>query len=126
MPILAFASVFAIVRAAGSPVLSVSRIALGIVAVKWLWDLTFSVVALRLGRPVGSWGPGDLAEDARWKERICATTEAFGYIWIRYLAALRAYGWAMRRVRTWEPSRERVGAKDRPGSGATDVTVAGR
>jgi cellulose synthase/poly-beta-1,6-N-acetylglucosamine synthase-like glycosyltransferase len=109
MPILAFASLFAIVHAAGSPVLSVSRIALGIVVVKWLWDLTFYAVALRLGGRVGAPGPGDLADDARSKEWICAMTEAFTYIWIRYLAALRAYGWVMRRVRTWEPSRPSSG-----------------
>jgi cellulose synthase/poly-beta-1,6-N-acetylglucosamine synthase-like glycosyltransferase len=110
MPFLAFASLFAIVHAAGSRTHAVSRIALGIVAVKWLWDLTFFTMALRLVRRVGSRDPGDLANDAPWKEWTCATTEAFTYAWLRYLAALRAYGWAMRRVRTWEPSREPVGA----------------
>jgi cellulose synthase/poly-beta-1,6-N-acetylglucosamine synthase-like glycosyltransferase len=109
MPMLAFASLVAIVHAARSPALAVSRIALGLVAVKWLWDLTFYMVALRLGRRAGSRGPHDLADDAGWKEWICAATEAFAYTWLRYLAALRAYGWAMRRVSTWEPSRERVG-----------------
>jgi cellulose synthase/poly-beta-1,6-N-acetylglucosamine synthase-like glycosyltransferase len=106
MPILAFASLFAVVHAARSSALPVSRIALGIVAVKWLWDLAFSTVALRLLRRVGPRGSGDPADDARWKEWVCATTEAFAYTWLRYLAALRAYGWAVWRVRTWEPSRE--------------------
>jgi cellulose synthase/poly-beta-1,6-N-acetylglucosamine synthase-like glycosyltransferase len=107
VPMLAFASLVAIVHAARSPALAVSRIALGIVAVKWLWDMTFYAVALRMGRRIGARGPDDLADDARWKDWSCAATEAFAYTWIRYLAALRAYGWAMRRVRTWEPSRRR-------------------
>jgi cellulose synthase/poly-beta-1,6-N-acetylglucosamine synthase-like glycosyltransferase len=106
IPLLGFASLVAIVHGALSPVLPVSRIALGIAALKWGWDLTFYAVALRLDRQIGaSQGAVDLAEGPVWQEWLCATTEALTYLWLRYMAALRAYGWTVRRVKTWEPSR---------------------
>jgi cellulose synthase/poly-beta-1,6-N-acetylglucosamine synthase-like glycosyltransferase len=112
IPVLGFGSLVAIVHGASSS-LPVARIALGIVALKCGWDLTFHAVARRLD------GTGS-AKDPEWQESLCAMTDAFTYLWLRYTAALRAYGWALRRVKTWEPSREaaidpRMGAEEARG-----------
>ncbi len=104
LPTLALLSLVAIARGASSASVPASRVALGLLALRWGWDLTFTFAALRLGRRMDPRAAGPLAKG--WREFLCATTETFTFIWLRYAAALRAYGWAARRVRTWEPSRE--------------------
>lgn len=123
LPVLAFASLVVIVRGAASPVLALSRVAIGIFVVRWLWDLTFYAVALRLARSLGS------AEETRrvapepWRGWLCTATEALTYVWLKHAAVLRAYAWAVRRVQTWEPSREEAFASPDKRSSATRVAV---
>ncbi len=106
LPILAFASLFVILRGASSPLLSLSRVAIGIFVVRWVWDLFFYAVALRLSRELGDpVETGRVAPEA-WRGWLCTATEALTYVWLKHAAVFRAYGWAARRVRTWEPSRE--------------------
>jgi len=96
------------VRGASSAVLSLSRVAVGIFLVRWLWDLTFYAVALRLARDLGDRTETRRVAPDRWRGWLCTATEALTYVWLKHAAVLRAYSWAARRVRTWEPSRERA------------------
>jgi cellulose synthase/poly-beta-1,6-N-acetylglucosamine synthase-like glycosyltransferase len=108
LPLIAFASLVVLVRGVASPVLSLSRVALGIFLVRWLWDLTFYAAALRMARELGSREETSRVAPPLWQGWICTATEALSYVWLKHAAVLRAYGWAARRVRTWEPSREAV------------------
>jgi cellulose synthase/poly-beta-1,6-N-acetylglucosamine synthase-like glycosyltransferase len=108
LPLIAFASLIVIARGVASPLLSLSRVALGIFLVRWVWDLTFYAVALRLARELGSPEETSRVAPPLLQGWMCTATEALTYVWLKHAAVLRAYGWAARRVRTWEPSREAV------------------
>jgi len=116
LPLLAFASLAVILRGVTSPVPSVSRFALGILIVRWTWDLAFYAAALRLARQLGD--PVDSGRGApeAWRGWLCTATEVLTYVWLKHASVLRAYLWAARRVRRWEPSRE--GALDAAAFGA--------
>ncbi len=108
LPLLAFASLVVILRGVSSPVLSLSRVAAALFLVRWFWDLAFYAVAQRLARQLG-----DVTETRRvapelWRGWLCTATEALTYVWLKHASTLRAYLWAARRVRTWEPSRDAV------------------
>jgi len=117
LPLIAFASLLVIVRGVSSPVLEISRVAVAIFAIRWAWDMAFYAVALRFSRSLGE--PVETARVApdRWRGWLCTATEALTYVWLKHVSAIRAYGWAVRRVRTWEPSREEaVRTRVRPGA----------
>jgi len=116
LPLLAFASLIVILRGVASSVLVLSNVAVGIFVLRWAWDLGFYAAALHLARSLGD--PVETRRHApeRWRGWLCTATEALTYVWLKHAAVLRAYGWAARRVRTWEPSRERprIAAHARP------------
>jgi len=106
LPLLAFASLVVIVRGVASPVLALSRVALGIFLIRWAWDLTFYAVALRLARSLGDPVETRRVAPESWRGWLCTATEALTYIWLKHASVLRAYAWAARRIHKWEPSRE--------------------
>ncbi|MGD0678623.1 MAG: glycosyltransferase family 2 protein [Polyangiaceae bacterium] len=106
LPLLAFGSLAVLVRGAVSPVRALSRVAIGIFLVRWAWDLIFYGAALQLSRHLGDPDATRRVAPARWQGWLCTATEALTYIWLKHAAVLRAYGWAARRVKTWEASRE--------------------
>jgi hypothetical protein len=106
LPLLAFASLVVVVRGVSSPVASLSRVALGIFLTRWLWDLSFYGIALGLSRPFGDPELTARFAPASWQGWLGTAAESVTYIWLKHASVLRAYGWAVRRVRTWEPSRE--------------------
>jgi cellulose synthase/poly-beta-1,6-N-acetylglucosamine synthase-like glycosyltransferase len=106
LPLLAFASLIVIVRGVASPVLALSRVALGIFLIRWAWDLTFYAVALRLARSLGDPVETRRVAPESWRGWLCTATEALTYIWLKHASVLRAYAWAARRIHKWEPSRE--------------------
>jgi glycosyltransferase involved in cell wall biosynthesis len=107
LPLLAFASLIVIVRGAASPLVALSRVAIGIFLIRWVWDLIFYAAALHLARSLGDPAETRRVAPERWRGWLCTATEALTYIWLKHASVLRAYAWAARRVRTWEPSRER-------------------
>jgi cellulose synthase/poly-beta-1,6-N-acetylglucosamine synthase-like glycosyltransferase len=106
LPVLAFASLAILVRGASSPVVALSKVAIGIFVIRWLWDLTFYALALRMARELGNPTETRHVAPASWKGWLCTATEALTYVWLKPASVFRAYAWAARRVRTWEPSRE--------------------
>jgi cellulose synthase/poly-beta-1,6-N-acetylglucosamine synthase-like glycosyltransferase len=106
LPILAFASLVVILRGATSGVVTLSRVAVGIFLIRWLWDLVFYAVALRFARELGDPVATRAVAPASWIGWLCTATEALTYVWLKHASTFRAYAWAARRVRTWEPSRE--------------------
>ncbi len=106
LPLLAFASLVVIVRGVSSPVVALSRVAIGIFLVRWFWDLLFYGLALHFSRHLGDRGATRRFAPAAWQGWLHTGTEALTYVWLKHASTLRAYSWAARRVRTWEPSRE--------------------
>jgi hypothetical protein len=106
LPVLAFASLIVILRGATSSSLSLSRVAIGLFVIRWAWDLAFYAVALRFARELGDQDQTRRVAPEPWRGWLCTATEALTYVWLKHAAVFRAYGWAVRRVRTWEPSRE--------------------
>jgi len=112
VPVLAFISLAVVMRGAGSPVLAVSALAMGLFTLRWVWDLFFYGAALHLARELG-----DADETAKVAPHLaagwlCTATEVATYMWLKHAAVLRAYGWVVGRVRTWESSREPAGEAD--------------
>ena len=118
LPVLAFASLAVLVRGAASPVLALSRVAIGIFVIRWLWDLTFYALALRFSGALGDADETRRVAPESWRGWLCTATEALTYVWLKHAAVFRAYAWAARRVRTWEPSREEAFARTEARSSA--------
>ncbi len=106
LPLIAFASLVVILRGASSPIASLSRVAIGIFVMRWTWDLFFYASALHLTRQLGDPEATRRVAPDTWRGWLYTATEALTYVWLKHAATLRAYAWAARRVRTWEPSRE--------------------
>jgi len=119
LPLLAFASLVVLVRGAASPILSLSRVAIGIFLVRWLWDLFFYAAALHFAERLGDPAHTRRLAPERWRGWLYTATEALTYVWLKHASTLRAYTWAARRVRKWEPSRE--GAIVLDSEGAVDA-----
>jgi cellulose synthase/poly-beta-1,6-N-acetylglucosamine synthase-like glycosyltransferase len=108
LPILAFTSLLVLVRGVASSSVSLSRVAVGIFLVRWLWDLFFYGVAVRFSRRLGDRDYTRRVAPEGWRGWLYTATEALTYVWLKHASTLRAYSWAVRRVRTWEPSRDRA------------------
>jgi cellulose synthase/poly-beta-1,6-N-acetylglucosamine synthase-like glycosyltransferase len=125
LPLLAFASLVVIVHGAASPVLALSKVAVGIFLIRWAWDLVFYAVALSLARSLGDPVETRRVAPERWRGWLCTATEALTYIWLKHASVLRAYAWAARRVRTWEPSRESLAHEGHAGSSERVAAMVG-
>ena len=112
LPLVAFGSLVVVIHGATSTVLSVSRVTLGLFLMRWVWDLAFYAAALRISR--GFRDPPVPALDYRagWTGWLFTATEVLTFVWLKHAAVLRAYGWALRRTKRWEPSREPQGQAD--------------
>ena len=112
LPLIAFTSLVVLVRGAFSSSLSLSRVAVGIFLVRWVWDLFFYGVSIRFARELGEQGETEAVAPEAWRGWLYTATEALTYVWLKHASTLRAYSWAVRRVQTWEPSRDwaRVGS----------------
>jgi hypothetical protein len=62
-------------------------------------------MAERDSRMLGDPAANRAAHPRRIWAWLCTATEALTYVWLKHVATLRAYVWAVRRVRTWERSR---------------------
>src|SRR5580698_3669185 len=93
LPVLAFLSLAVIVRGASSPVLALSRVAIGIFVIRWLWDLTFYALALRMARELGDREETRRVAPDLWGGWLCTATEALTYVWLKHASVFRAYGW---------------------------------
>ncbi len=105
LPLLAFSTLVVLGKAGLFGLVPASRAAAFLFALRWIWDMLFYAIARRFTRQLG-----DPAASARVHPRpvlawLCAAMEALTYVWLKHLATLRAYVWAGRRVRRWEPSR---------------------
>jgi cellulose synthase/poly-beta-1,6-N-acetylglucosamine synthase-like glycosyltransferase len=106
LPLVAFGSLVVGLEDGFSTVLSISRVTVGLFLLRWLWDLAFYGIALRISG--GFREPKASALDYRaglggW---IFTATEFLTYVWVKHAAVLRSYLWVVRRIRRWEPSRE--------------------
>ena len=103
VPLFAFASLAALFvsEAATHPAHAV----LSLFAARWAWDTCFYAVIVHADARMARPDPHGFASSAlsNWS---CLFTESLAYSWLRHAATLRAYSWSLRRIRTWEPSRE--------------------
>jgi hypothetical protein len=106
LPLIAFASLVVVVRGAFSSSISLSRVAIGLFLLRWVWDLLFYGTALRYSKRMGDAVAARRVAPPAWEGWLYTSTEALTYVWLKHAATLRAYTWAARRARTWEPSRE--------------------
>jgi hypothetical protein len=83
-----------------------ARLSLTLFAVRWLWEVTVTVLALVAAPLLGDRERSAQALPSPVMVVACVTLEAFGFAWLRHFAALRGLAWALARVQTWEPSRE--------------------
>jgi cellulose synthase/poly-beta-1,6-N-acetylglucosamine synthase-like glycosyltransferase len=105
LPVIAFATLFVLGKAGFFGLLPASRAAAFLFALRWLWDLLFYAAAEHFSRQLGSPVASAVVHPRRLLAWLCTATEALTYVWLKHLATLRAYVWAVRRARTWEPSR---------------------
>jgi cellulose synthase/poly-beta-1,6-N-acetylglucosamine synthase-like glycosyltransferase len=106
LPLVAFGSLLVGLRDGFSTVLSISRVTIGLFALRWLWDLTFYGVALRISGAFRDPPTPALDYRAGFSGWMYTATEFLTYVWVKHAAVLRAYVWAARRIKKWEPSRE--------------------
>ncbi len=104
LPLIAFASLYALVRE-GASALPRARVAVTLYAARWAWDLVVYGLAVVASRALGDRDATRRASPSPVVAWLCAATEAFTFVWLRRLAALRGYVWAVGRLRVWEASR---------------------
>ena len=103
LPLVAFASLFVLVHGGMSALRPVARASLFLFCVRWGWDLLVYALALVAARRLG-----DARETSSPRPLLgwlAAATEALTFVWLKHVATMRGFSWAIRRVRTWESSR---------------------
>jgi cellulose synthase/poly-beta-1,6-N-acetylglucosamine synthase-like glycosyltransferase len=106
LPVLAFSSLVVLVRGGLVAVLGLSTVSLFLFGVRWVWDLFVYACATLAAPRLGSRELSRAAAPAPWLGWLFTAMEALTYVWLKHAAALRGTVWAVRRVRTWEASRE--------------------
>ena len=106
LPLIAFGSLVVGLRDASSTILSISRVSIGLFVLRWVWDLAFYGIALRISGGFRDPPTPGLDYRAGFGGWFFTATEFVSYVWVKHAAVLRAYIWAARRIKKWEPSRE--------------------
>lgn len=110
VPLLTIVTVLGVLRHGVSPMFS--HAALLLLAVRWAWSLVLYALSDRLARRLGDPAATRAAHPPSPLGWLAAATELVTYLWLRQIATLRAYVWALRRLRTWEASRHRGRPKE--------------
>jgi cellulose synthase/poly-beta-1,6-N-acetylglucosamine synthase-like glycosyltransferase len=105
LPLLAFATLVVLGKAGLFGLLPASRAAAFLFALRWIWDMAFYAITERLTRQLGEPAASARVHPPLMLAWLCTATEALTYVWLKHCATLRAYVWASRRIRRWEPSR---------------------
>jgi cellulose synthase/poly-beta-1,6-N-acetylglucosamine synthase-like glycosyltransferase len=108
LPLLWIVTIASVLRNGPMALVPSSRAALALFAVRWGWDVVLYRASDRVAATLGEPRATRAVHPARFVGWACAATEALSYAWLKQLATLRAYGWALRRLRTWEHSRQRA------------------
>ena len=106
LPLVAFGSLVVGIEDGFSAVLSISRVTVGLFLLRWVWDLAFYGIALRISGGFREPQPSALDYRAGLGGWLFTATEFLSYVWVKHAAVLRSYLWVVRRIRRWEPSRE--------------------
>ena len=106
LPAVAVVSLAVLVSGGLHAAFGVMRTSLALFAIRWLWDMFVYACATSASHRLGSPELSASAAPPVAVGWLLTAIEALGYVWFKHLAALRGIGWAVRRVRTWETSRQ--------------------
>ncbi len=106
LPPIGLVSLVFLVLGIASGEASLGALSIALLVLRAITDLAVHASAIALHRQRAPEGDAMPAPPVRWLVAT-ALLESWSYVWLKQLAVLRAYPFAIARVRTWESAREK-------------------
>ncbi len=111
LPFLAVSALVVLVRDGVVAALGLTGASFALFAARWLWDVFVYACAKSAAWRLGSPELNRAASPPPLVGWALTAFEALTFVWLKHASALRGVLWAVRRVRTWETSREAASAE---------------